>query len=154
MRKKIVFLFIFIVILLGNITQAKYRIEETILIAKMNIDTISPEIIVTNITSMPYPEYENKIAKIKFELKVMESNIKENKFNKNQIIVMVENEKIEKELYEINKISQTDHMILYEVKLEKIETNKEVKIRILEGTIQDRAGHKNSEKIISYQIPQ
>ena len=154
MRKKIVFLFVFIVILLNNIAQAKYKIEETILIAKMNMDTISPKIVLTNITSMPYPEYENKIAKVKVELKVMESNIKENKFNKNQIVLMLENEKIEKELYEINQISQTTNMILYEIKLDKIETKKELKIMIPEGTIQDIADHKNQEKIIFYQIPQ
>ena len=64
MKKKIVFLFMFIIMIFCEISQAKYVIEQTILIAKVNIDTIVPKIELMNITSTEDKENQNKMHKI------------------------------------------------------------------------------------------
>lgn len=145
MKKKIVFLFVLIIMIFCKISQAKYVIEQTILIAKVNIDTIPPKIELMNITSIPG---QNKIYKINIQIKVIENNIKENQFNKDKININIVGEEINKELYEINKIKEEDNYIIYEIQIDKIMLEGELKIIIPEGIIQDCANNKNEEKII------
>ena len=148
MRRKIVFLFIFIIMVFCKISQAKYVIEQTILIANINIDTIAPKIELMNITNKEYKENQNKMRKINIQIKVTENNIKENYFNKENIKINTDGEEIRKELYSINKIKEADNYIIYEIQIDKIILNGELKIIIPEGIIQDYANNKNEEKII------
>lgn len=145
MKRKIVFLFIFIMIIFCRISQAKYVVEQTILIAKVNIDTIPPKIELMNITSIPS---QNKIYEIKIQIKVIENNIKENHFNKDEINICIEGEMVNKELYKINKIKEADNYIIYEIKVENIMLEGQLKIIIPEGIMQDYANNKSEEKII------
>lgn len=148
MKKKIVFLFIFIIMIFCEISQAKYVIEQTILIAKVNIDTIAPKIELMNIRSTEYKENLNKMHKINIQIKVIENNIKQNHFNKENINIKIEEEQLNKELYEINKIQEADNYIIYEIQIHKITIEGQLEIIIPEGLIEDYGDNKNEEKII------
>lgn len=148
MIRKIVFLFIVIIMIFCKNSQAKYVIEQTLLIAKINIDTIAPRIEVMNITSTEYKENQSKMHKINIQIKITENNIKTNYFNTESIEINIEGEKIRKELYQINKIKELDNYILYEIQIDKIIKQGELEIIIPEGIIQDYTNNKNEKKII------
>ena len=93
-------------------------------------------------------ENQNKMHKIKIQIKVTENNIKENYFNKENIKINTDGEEIRKELYQINKMQEIDNYIIYEIQIDKIIKQGEMKITIPEGIIQDYANNKNEEKII------
>ena len=83
MKRKIAFLFCVIIIVFCKENYAKYIVEQTILIAEINIDTIFPEIELISITETP----EKEQYKVNFQIKVVENNIK--------IIDYLEEEKFE-----------------------------------------------------------
>ena len=93
MKRKIAFLFCVIIIVFCKENYAKYIVEQTILIAEINIDTIFPEIELISITETP----EKEQYKVNFQIKVVENNIKINKFNKENIVARIGEKKIENE---------------------------------------------------------
>lgn len=113
MKRKIAFLFCVIIIVFCKEDYAKYIVEQTILIAEINIDTIFPEIELISITETP----EKEQYKVNFQIKVVENNIKINKFNKENIVARIGEKKIENEEYELNKVYEGEKFILYEIKL-------------------------------------
>ena len=115
MKRKIAFLFCVIIIVFCKENYAKYIVEQTILIAEINIDTIFPEIELISITETP----EKEQYKVNFQIKVVENNIKINKFNKENIVARIGEKKIENEEYELNKVDEGDEIILYEIKLKR-----------------------------------
>lgn len=115
MKRKIAFLFCVIIIVSCKENYAKYIVEQTILIAEINIDTIFPEIELISITETP----EKEQYKVNFQIKVVENNIKINKFNKENIVARIGEKKIENEEYELNKVYEGEELILYEIKLKR-----------------------------------
>lgn len=115
MKRKIAFLFCVIIIVFCKENHAKYIVEQTILIAEINIDTIFPEIELISITETP----EKEQYKVNFQIKVVENNIKINKFNKENIVARIGEKKIENEEYELNKVYEGEECILYEIKLKR-----------------------------------
>ena len=115
MKRKIAFLFCIIIIIFCKENYAKYIVEQTILIAEINIDTIFPEIELISITETP----EKEQYKVNFQIKVVENNIKINKFNKENIVARIGEKKIENEEYELNKVYEGEEIILYEIKLKR-----------------------------------
>lgn len=115
MKRKIAFLFCVIIIVFCKEDYAKYIVEQTILIAEINIDTIFPEIELISITETP----EKEQYKVNFQIKVVENNIKINKFNKENIVARIGEKKIENEEYELNKVYEGEKFILYEIKLKR-----------------------------------
>lgn len=115
MKRKIAFLFCVIIIVSCKENYAKYIVEQTILIAEINIDTIFPEIELISITETP----EKEQYKVNFQIKVVENNIKINKFNKENIVARIGEKKIENEEYELNKVYEGEECILYEIKLKR-----------------------------------
>ena len=115
MKRKIAFLFCVIIIVFCKENYAKYIVEQTILIAEINIDTIFPEIELISITETP----EKEQYKVNFQIKVVENNIKINKFNKENIVARIGEKKIENEEYELNKVYEGEEIILYEIKLKR-----------------------------------
>ena len=111
MKRKIAFLFCVIIIVFCKENYAKYIVEQTILIAEINIDTIFPEIELISITETPEKE--------QFQINVVENNIKINKFNKENIVARIGEKKIENEEYELNKVYEGEKFILYEIKLKR-----------------------------------
>ena len=107
MKRKIAFLFCVIIIVFCKENYAKYIVEQTILIAEINIDTIFPEIELISITETP----EKEQYKVNFQIKVVENNIKINKFNKENIVARIGEKKIENEEYELNKVYEGEEFI-------------------------------------------
>lgn len=115
MKRKIAFLFCVIIIVFCKENYAKYIVEQTILIAEINKDTIFPEIELISITETP----EKEQYKVNFQINVVENNIKINKFNKENIVARIGEKKIENEEYELNKVYEGEKFILYEIKLKR-----------------------------------
>lgn len=149
MGKKILFLFIIILSFsLIIISQAKYVKTSDITIAKINIDTIIPEVKIMNIQNIMNKENENFNFDVIINLKVIENNIKEN--NIKNIKFLVDN-------IEINdldfKIAESKSGIIeYEVKIKRLNKNQKIKIVIPEGIIIDNANNKNKETILEHEI--
>lgn len=149
MGKKILFLFIIILSFsLIIISQAKYVKTSDITIAKINIDTIIPEVKIMNIQNIMNKENENFNFDVIINLKVIENNIKEN--NIKNIKFLVDN-------IEINdldfKIAESKSGIIeYEVKIKRLNKNQKIKISIPEGIIIDNANNKNKETILEHEI--
>ena len=149
MRKKLILLFVFAVIIFSKSSYAKYVKEYETIIAKIDIDTISPKVEVISIESKENKKNSNSTHNVNIKVKIIENNIKENNFNKNQISIMEGGIKLNSELYEINQISQISNTIIYEIKLYGISTKEELQILIPEGTVKDFSNNKNQEKIIN-----
>ena len=149
MGKKILFLFIIILsFTLIIISQAKYVNISDITIAKINIDTIIPEVKIMNTQNVMYKENENFNFDVIINLKVIENNIKDNKIN--NIKFLVDNIEIN-DLY--FKIAESKLGIIeYEVKIKKLNKNQKIKIVIPEGIIIDNANNKNKETILEHEI--
>ena len=155
MKKKLVFLFIFLFLVLASSNiYAKYMIEYTNTVANIKIDTVVPQIQLANISNT------NKISKncasrnhtLKIRIRIIEKNIKENNFNIDNVKIMVGEKEILPGQFEIEKISQTNQRILYALKLSQIVEEGELKIKIKEGTIVDISGNKNNETILNSNI--
>lgn len=115
MKRKIAFLFCIIITIFCKENYAKYIVNQSILIAEINIDTIFPEIELISITETP----EKEQYKVNIQIKVVENNIKINKFNKENIVAIIGEKKIGKEEYELNKVYEGEEFILYEIKLKR-----------------------------------
>lgn len=152
MKRKLILLFAFAIIIFNESSYAKYVMEYETTIAKIEIDTIPPKVEVTSIESKENKKSSSSIYDINVKVKIIENNIKENKFNKNQISIMIGNIELNRERYEINQISQTKGIIMYEIKLYGINKQEALQILIPEGTVKDFSDNKNQEKIIDMPI--
>lgn len=152
MKRKLILLFAFAIIIFNESSYAKYVMEYETTIAKIEIDTIPPKVEVTSMESKENKKSASSIYDINVKVKIIENNIKENKFNKNQISITIGNIELNRELYEINQISQTKGIIMYEIKLDGIDIKGMLQILIPEGTVKDFSDNKNQEKIIDMPI--
>lgn len=132
----------------------KYIIEETITVARIDIDRNDPKIECINInnTNVEYPAYANKNHTITLEIKVIEKNIKENYFNKEHMAIMVGENKVNPTTFEIKEKFKKEDEIIYEVTLKGIDNNGILKVKIDEGTIVDKSENVNEEMIVNTQI--
>lgn len=155
MKKKIVFLFIIIgIIMITPNIYAKYIIEYTNTVAKINVDMILPKIELISIknTNTSYENYANRTHTITAKIKVEENHIKENNFNKNHIKILVNNKENTPNGYEIKELSRQNNIIYYQIQLNGILGDGDLKIKIPQGTIIDESDNENKEKIINTNI--
>lgn len=152
MKRMLILLFTFVIIIFNEISDAKYVMEYKATIAQINIDTIPPKVEVTSIESKENKKNSSSIYSMNIKVKIIENNIKENNFNKNQISIKMGEIEFNKELYEVNQIAQTNNIIMYEIKLKGINAKGALQILIPEGTVKDFSNNKNQEKIINYQL--
>ena len=149
MEKKILFLFIIILsFTLIIISQAKYVNISDITIAKINIDTIIPEVKIMNTQNVMYKENENFNFDVIINLKVIENNIKDNKINNIKFLV----DNIEMNDLDFKIAESKSGIIEYEVRLKRLNKNQKIKISIPEGIIIDNANNKNKETILEHEI--
>ena len=149
MGKKILFLFIIILsFTLIIISQAKYVKISDITMAKINIDTIIPEVKIMNIQNVMYKENENFNFDVIINLKVIENNIKDNKINNIKFLV----DNIEMNDLDFKIAESKLGIIEYEVKIKRLNKNQKIKIVIPEGIIIDNANNKNKETILEHEI--
>lgn len=152
MKRMLILLFAFVIIIFNGISDAKYVMEYKTTIAKINIDTIPPKIEVISIESKEKEKNASNIYSINVKVKIIENNIKENDFNKSQIIIKIGEMEFNKELYEVNQIAQTNNSIIYEIKINEINKKGILQILIPQGIVKDFSNNENQEKIINYQL--
>lgn len=152
MKRMLILLFVFVTIIFNGTSYAKYVMEHETTIAQINIDTIPPKVEVTSIESKENKQNSSSIYEINVKVKIIENNIKENNFNKNQISIKMGEIEFNKELYEVNQIAQINNIIMYEIKLDEINTKGTLQILIPEGIVKDFSNNENQEKIINYQL--
>lgn len=154
MKKAIVFLLIVVLIIgITTINYAKYVIQYTNVIAKIQIDAKDPQIELIDIKNNNlYNKYANNTHTITMKIKVTESNIKENYFNKENVKIIVGEKEVIPKIFEIKENSTDGENITYEIKLNKILGDGKLKLKIEEGTIVDISENRNEETIINTDI--
>ena len=155
LKKVFLLIMIFItVISMNTFVYGKYVFEHTSIAAKIDIDRNPPKIELVSIsnTNTGYEKYANKSHTIIARVKVIEKNIKENSFNKNTIIVNIENTRVSPEKIEIKEVERTSETIVYDIILKQLNGNGDLVIKIPEGTIIDKSFNVSQEKIINTNI--
>ncbi len=152
MKRILILLFAFVMIIFNETSDAKYVMEYETTIAQINIDTILPKVEVIRIERKENKKNSSSVYDINVKVKIIENNIKENNFNKNQISIKMGEIEFDKKLYEVHPIAQTNNIIMYEIKLEGIDTKGTLQIFIPKGTVKDFSNNENQEKIINYQV--
>lgn len=149
--KRIILCFILSIFIFSKITYAKYVMEYKTTIAVIQIDTILPKIEILKIEKINKAYQSNtKIDKIIIQIKITEKNVKENNFEKDKILIFIDEKQILPNV-EIKQIFQQDEYAVYEMELSefKEDTIKEkIKIYIPKGIIKDEAGNESLENTI------
>lgn len=145
--------FVFI-ISINTIVNAKYIIQKEFCIANIDIDKTKPYIELVNInnTNTGYEEYANNTHVITINVNIIEKNIESVKFDQEHIKVKVENNYINPEKITLTKIDDIEYGQMYEIKLNNVEGNGNLKVEILEGTVIDTAKLTNDFKEIDTKI--
>lgn len=149
--KKIKFIsFILILVMLigvSTISDGKYIFKQTNIVANINIDRTLPKIELISIKDI-INKYKNNTHTIIVQIKIIEKNIKTNKFNTGNVKFLIEEQEINKEQIEIKQLDRKNDYIIYDVILKNINDNVNLKMRIPEYTIIDNSNNSNDEKII------
>ena len=151
MKKIVIFLFImFTIIAIDSNVQAKYVIEYNNKIANIKIDTVEPTIAISNIfnSNTEYPKYANKMHTIILVIHVKERNVKENKFNEENVKILVGEKECMPQLYKIDESFNTGKMISYKLTLSGIIEEGKLKVKVPKGTIIDISNNENQETIM------
>lgn len=120
----------------------------------IDIDRRQPEIELIKIanTNIGYENYANKTHIITAQIKVVEKNIIENNFKKENIKILINKNEIVPSIYEIKELSKTQDTIIYEIKLGNLTGDGKLEIKIPEGIVKDKSSNINIEKIIDTKI--
>lgn len=117
-------------------------------VAKVNLDNTRPilEVVKISNSNIGYEKYANKTHTIKLDVKIVEKNIKEIKFDREHLNIYLDNNLIKPDV----KINKKDD--LYEIQLSKIEGNGLLKIEFLEGIAIDISNLQNKKITINTEI--
>lgn len=123
-------------------------------IANLNIDRTKPnvEFISVSNTNTGYEGYANNTHIITINVKIVEKNIKNVYFDKEHVKAKVENNYINTEKITLNKIEDISDGQIYQIKLNNIEGNGNLKIEIIEGTVIDKGELSNDLKTFDTEI--
>ena len=151
MKKRVVFLFIIVIIIfMQEKSFAKYVIEYTNQIAQISIDTKKPEIQFTSYTNTnSYKAYANKNHTIKIRISVVESNVKENYFDTEHVKILVAGNEVIPNKYTIKKVVGSTKMTIYELEISGIEGDGALQVKIPEGTIIDISDNTNKTTLLN-----
>lgn len=150
MLKKVIVLFIILLGSLSFISQSKYIKHNNITIAKINVDTIIPQIELLNIQNKKNKENENIFYDVNISIKLIESNIKE--INTDKIKILINDAEININDFEIVKKESRFNELNYDIVIKRINKKQTIRVIIPEGIIIDSANNKNKEKIIEHKI--
>lgn len=158
MQKKTKFfisiLFIFISLAIFQTCSAKYVIEHTYTIAKINIDRCPPNFELIDIISSntAYPNYANKTHLISGHIKITEKNISKNDLSTSKIQITVGNQPITPEFKSFSLISENATEKLYEFSFTNTTHDGLLTLIFPEGIIRDKSGLINEKKYFSTNI--
>lgn len=149
-----IFLICTFIISINSFISAKYITKNEICIANINIDRTKPyiEIVGINNTNTGYEGYANKTHEITINVKIIEKNIKNINFDKEHVIAEVENNCISYEKITFEKVKDIVDGQIYQIKLNNIDGNGKLKLKILEETVIDQGGLKNDIKTFDTNI--
>lgn len=150
----IILFLIFSLHLFSQISFAKYVIETSNLVAKIDIDTTKPKIELIDIISSNtnYPTYANHTHLISGHLKITEKNMIRNNFSSNHLTVLVNNLPIPVDFKSFSLISENSSEKTYEFSFTNTSGNGNLSLFIPEGIIEDKSGFCNESKSFSTNI--
>lgn len=141
-------------IFINTIVNAKYLIENQFEIANLDIDGTKPKIEIVSINNAN-KEYENNANKthiITIKVKITEKNIQKIYFDKEHIKIKLDNNIINIDSMKLTKLEDTQDGNIYQIELNNVSKNGELKINILEGTVVDKGDLKNDAQEINTNI--
>lgn len=126
--------------------------ENTIDVAKMNIDRTKPKIELIEIqnTNTNYPKYANKTHTISFKIKITEKNIGQNNIVKDFFGFKLDGKNIDivNGNLCIKEIESTNEGKIYKIDIKGISGNGKLSMQIKEGAIIDKGGLKSESQNI------
>lgn len=147
----ILFLGLIYIVNITSSTYAKYLSEEIYTVANVNIDVTNPKIELLDIKSEEN-DYIDKTSIININLKLTEKNILENNFNKENIDILIENNKVIPHFYELKEMYKENECIFYKLKIKLIKESGNLNIKIKEGCVIDESNNSNQEIILETNI--
>lgn len=142
--------FIFIFCILFQTSFAKYVIEDTHVVAKLDIDRCKPNIELIDIVSSnaDYHTYANKTHLITGHIKITEKNIVRNDLSPDNIKVTVANNFITPTFQSFSLVSENATEKIYEFSFTNTTDNGSLLIVIPEGIVEDKSGLTNEQKYL------
>lgn len=130
---------------------AKYVIEDTVTVAKLDIDRCKPNIELIDISSSNtnYPTYANQTHLITGHIKIMEKNVVRNIFSLNKIQILVGNTTIMPEFKSFFLVSENSNEKIYEFSFTNTTLDGSLAILIPSGIVEDKSGSLNEQKCFS-----
>ena len=130
---------------------AKYVIESSNLVAKVNIDTTKPQIELVDIISSNtnYPTYANHTHLITGNIRITERNMIRNNFTSDNLKILVNNSPISVDFKSFSLISENSTQKTYEFSFTNVTGNGFLTLFIPEKIIEDASGFTNSSKTFS-----
>lgn len=142
--------FIFIFSLFFQTSFAKYVIEDTHVVAKLDIDRCKPNIELIDIVSSNagYPTYANKTHLISGHIKITEKNIVRNDLLPDNIKVTVDDKFITPEFKSFSLVSENTTEKIYEFSFTNTTGDGSLLLVIPEGIVEDKSGLFNEQKYL------
>lgn len=156
-KKTKIFISLFLIFIFSTIFQvsfSKYLIENTHIVAKLDIDRCKPNIELIDIISSntSYPTYANKTHFITGHIKITEKNIIRNDLSIDTIKIQINKNLITPKFKNFRLVSENATEKIYEFSFTNIEGNGRLVIIIPEGIIEDKSGLFNELKYFSTDI--
>lgn len=159
MNKKIFILFLTILLsLFISFTiyscNAKYTLDKQFTIANLILDNSPPtfQLISVKNSNTNYENFANCNHTITFKIKLIESNIKTNNFNQNNLKVKVANNYISPTFTKFTLISNSSNELIYEFSITNITNNGKLELFIPPNIVEDFCNNTNSALNISTTI--
>ena len=148
MNKKVkIFISLFFIFILSHFctySLAKYVIEQTYIVAKIDIDRCKPKIEFLYSTTQ-----STKTDLITVHLKIIEKNIIKNDFSQNNIKLIVNNEYVQPNFKSFSIISENATEKIYEISFTNTMQESNLQIFIPQGIIEDQSGLTNENTIFT-----
>lgn len=153
-KKTKIFISLFLIFIFSTIFQvcfAKYIIEDTHIVAKLDIDRCKPNIELIDIISSntSYPTYANKTHCITGHIKITEKNIIRNDLSKDTIKIQISKNLITPKFKNFSFVSENATEKIYKFSITNIEGDGPLVLIIPEGIIEDKSGLCNESKYFS-----
>ena len=132
-----------------NCSFAKYIIENTHIVANINIDKDKPkmEFISSKNTNKNYEKYANHTHTLTLRFKAIEDNLKVNNINKDNIKFKVNNDFVNPKVLNLTLISENSKELVYDISITNVEGNGILHIVFPTGLVIDNADQTNDETI-------
>lgn len=140
----ILFISIFIISISTTI-HAKYIFQNEFYIANLNIDRTKPKIKLISITNSnsDYESYANKTHTITIKVEITDKNLKDVVLDKEHVRIKINNEYVNCANIKSNKIQDIADGGIYQIEINNLDGNGNLKVDILEGAAVDTSELKN-----------